>query len=330
MSFDNLNKNHEGKNTNIFLLIVLTVLSYGVFFAGMLLPLIAVIGLALVTIPTTLLILKGRNRDGIICAAVSSLFIFFINYALAVCFIVFLLAVSFLYRKFYRQEGAPAKIIWYAGLILTAIVLVYVLAVSLINQSNLYQDFLESYRQYINNVTEDPLIQRYADIAAISESQINSMIEQSKQILLFIPFLLPSLLIVFIFLSSLLNYYFSTFFLKKQGVLLKKIEDFPNWDLPWYYCWGVIGGLVFVLIPDFNEVWDRIFDIAGFNLLILFISLYTVLGFSVIVGIFKKYKLNNIFRFIIFFILLFLGIIFLVPLLGLADIWINIRRLKRK
>ncbi len=330
MSFDNLNKNQEGKKANIFLLIFLTILSYGILFVGILVPFIAVIGLAMLAVPATLLILTGRKRDGIICAAAGSLFLFFINYLFAIFFIAYIISVSFLYLRFYKEKGAPYKIIIYSALILMGVLLLYSLATSIINQANIYTGFLEGYRQYIGNITDDPLIQRYAEIAAISESQINSMIEQSKQLLLFIPFLLPSLFILVIFLASLLNYYFSTIFLKKYGVFIEKIEDFSQWDLPWHYCWGVIGGLVFVLIPDFNETFDRILNIAGFNLLVIFVSLYTVLGFSVLIGIFKKYKLNIIFRFIIFFILLFLGVIFLVPLLGLADIWINIRRLKRK
>jgi MFS family permease len=330
MSFDNLNKNHEGKKANLFLLIFLTILAYAVLFIGILIPFIAVAGLAMVAVPTTLLILTGRKRDGIICAVVGSLFLFIINYLFAIFLIAYIIAVSFLYLSQYKQERAPAKTILSIALILIGVLLAYAAAVSLVNQENIYTGFLEGYRQSIDNIANEPLIARYAEIAAISQSQMESMVEQSKQLLLFIPNLLPSLIIAFLFLASLLNYYFSTAFLKRYGVSLKKIEDFSQWDFPWYYCWGVIFGLVFVLIPEFHAAYDRIFDITGFNLLILFGSLYTVLGFSVLIGIFKKYKLSIIFRFIIFFILLFLGVIFLVPLLGLADIWINIRRLKRK
>ena len=330
MSFDNFNKNHEGKKANVFLLIFLTILAYAILFIGILMPFIAVVGLAMVAVPTTLLILTGRKRDGIICAAVGSLFLFFINYLFAIFLIAYIVAVSFLHLLHHKEERAPSKTILYSVLILIGVLLAYAIAVSLVNQENIYTGFLEGYRQSIDNIANEPLVARYAEIAAISQPQMESMIEQSKQLLLFIPYLLPSLIIVFLFLASLLNYYFSTVFLKRYGVFIKKIEDFSQWDFPWYYCWGVIAGLVFVLIPEFNANFDRILDITGFNLLVLFVFLYTVLGFSVLIGIFKKYKLSVIFRFIIFFILLFLGAIFLVPLLGLADIWINIRRLKRK
>jgi hypothetical protein len=330
MSFDNLNKDLEDKKANIFLLMALTALSYGILLLGMLLPFVAIMGLALIAVPATVLVLTGRKRDGIICAVAGSLFMFFVNYLLAVFFIIYIVSVCFLYLRFYKEDSSPYRIILYSGLVLTGVLLAYSLAVSIADQASMYTGFLESYRQYIDNITEDPLIGRYAELTGISKSQMDLMIGQSRQVLLFIPYLLPSLLTVFIFGASLLNYYFSTYFLKRYGVFLVKIKDFADWDIPWYYCWGIIGGLVFVLIPDFNAVFDRVLDIAGFNLLAVFISLYTVLGFSVIIGIFKKYKLSVGFRFIIFFILLFLGIIFLVPLLGLADIWINIRRLKRK
>jgi hypothetical protein len=76
MSFDNLNKNHEGKKANIFLLIFLTVLSYGMFFIGMLLPFIASHRSGNGGSTYHAFDLNGKKRDGIICAVAGSCFFF--------------------------------------------------------------------------------------------------------------------------------------------------------------------------------------------------------------------------------------------------------------
>jgi len=71
--------------------------------------------------------------------------------------------------------------------------------------------------------------------------------------------------------------------------------------------------------------------VLGFNLVIIFGALYTVLGISVLWGIFIRFKLALVVRIIITaFLLFFFGIaLIVVPLIGLIDIWVNFRKLKR-
>ena len=70
---------------------------------------------------------------------------------------------------------------------------------------------------------------------------------------------------------------------------------------------------------------------VGFNLIIMSGALYSILGISVLWGIFGRFKLGLLIKVIIIAFLLFFFIValFIFPLLGLIDIWANFRKLKR-
>ena len=115
-------------------------------------------------------------------------------------------------------------------------------------------------------------------------------------------------------------------------------KPFIGWDLPWYYVWGMITGLILVLIPEIGSsiggdpaMIDQAADVIGFNLIIMFGALYTILGISVLWGIFARFKLSLLIKVIIiaFLLLFFMIALFIFPLLGLIDIWANFRKLKR-
>jgi len=93
-----------------------------------------------------------------------------------------------------------------------------------------------------------------------------------------------------------------------------------------------------VLIPDIGSsidggsgAIDIAIDILGYNLIIIFGMLYTVLGISVLWGIFVRFKTRFIIKVMIgIFLLFFFGFALIIfPVLGLIDIWANFRKLKR-
>jgi hypothetical protein len=328
MSFDNINSSQEGRKANTALLIMFTVLSYGILFLGLVIPFAALVGIAAIAIPSTLLLLRERKKDAVICAVAGSLFLFFIDYLWAGLAITYILAVSFIYFKLKDEKGAPSKIIIYSSLVMMALLLIYFLAASVIGQTNLFREFLTYYRQNMDVLTQQS--RQFGQLPGISEAQIEAMVSQSSQVLFYLPYIMPSLVAAMLFFTSMLNYYFSSFFLRKYNVFLKKMEKFQDWDLPWHFCIGIIVGLLLILIPGYDAASSMVLDVIGYNFLAAFILLYTVLGFSVLIAVFKKYKLNVLFRLIIFFLLFFMGLIVLMPVVGLADIWINFRKIKRK
>jgi len=155
----------------------------------------------------------------------------------------------------------------------------------------------------------------------------------------FIPRVLPGILVVSFGMISGLNYVFSVRIFKRYQIELKALAPFIKWDLPWYYVWGIIIGLVLVLVPEMGSAVDgsaltvnAVIDIVGYNLIIIFGFLYIALGISVLFGIFTRFKVGIVWRILIFASLwFFFGFALIVfPLLGLIDIWANLRKLKRK
>jgi uncharacterized protein YybS (DUF2232 family) len=329
MSFDNLN-NTKVKKLNLVLLTLITVLFivFIIFF-----PYLGIIGLALVPVPATLLILGGRIRDGIICAVIASLvlLLLLLDYVLASLAAIVIVAVSFVYRNFIGKSKNRLFIVISVSSLFCAVSSLYVVLVSVISRINFIGEILNSYNVYIDQISGNQFILDYAGLLSIGQSEFDSIIQQTQDILRFFPYIIPGILISLFVIASVINYIASYKMLKRYDVDIEPFPSFKEWDLPWYYCWGAIMGLIMVLIPSTGHNFDMFLDIGGFNLLVVFGLLYLVLGISVLWGIFERFKVPIVLRVIILIIMgLFFGFtIFILPFLGLIDIWVNFRRLKR-
>lgn len=328
MSFDNLN-NTKAKKLNLVILTLITTISL-VFIAYM--PFFGIIGLALIPVPATLLVLRGRIRDGIICAVISCIILLLLDYILAPIAIILIVAVSFIYRRFIGKNKSKIFIVTSVFSVFCGAVLLYVVLASAVSRINFIGEILKNYNVYVDQIADDRLVLGYADLLSIEQSQLDSIIQQTHDILRFFPYVVPGFLIASFVMASVINYIASSKMLKKYNVDIEPFLSFKEWDLPWYYCWGAIIGLVLVLIPSTGSNIDLIIDIAGFNLIVVFGLLYLVLGISVLWGIFERFKVSIILRIIILIIVgLFIGFtIFILPFLGLIDIWVNFRKLKRE
>jgi len=328
MSFDNLN-NTKAKKLNLVILTLITTISL-VLIAYM--PFFGIIGLALIPVPATLLVLRGRIRDGIICAVISCIILLLLDYILAPIAIILIVAVSFIYRRFIGKNKSKIFIVTSVFSVFCGAVLLYVVLASAVSRINFIGEILKNYNVYVDQIADDRLVLGYADLLSIEQSQLDSIIQQTHDILRFFPYVVPGFLIASFVMASVINYIASSKMLKKYNVDIEPFLSFKEWDLPWYYCWGAIIGLVLVLIPSTGSNIDLIIDIAGFNLIVVFGLLYLVLGISVLWGIFERFKVSIILRIIILVIVgLFIGFtIFILPFLGLIDIWVNFRKLKRE
>jgi uncharacterized protein YybS (DUF2232 family) len=130
--------------------------------------------------------------------------------------------------------------------------------------------------------------------------------------------------------ASLINYIASTSILGRYDIKLNVLPKFKEWDISWYWCWGIILAIVLVIIPQMNSRYDVLIDVTGYNLIIIFGSLYLVLGVSTLWSIFERFNLTAFWRyFILFVIILTPGFILVLPVIGLLDIWANLRKLNR-
>lgn len=327
MSFDKLD-NYGNKKINLPVFILFTFLA---LFVSIFLPFIGFIGLAVLPIPATLLILTNRVRDGIICAILGVGLLFFFNYALAIFAIFIVIGISFIYKYYLDRDK---KALFYIGSIFSIFcgaVILYIIVLSVLMRSNFVKEFLNSYNNYVDNLAEDPFIKRYIGSVFAGGTGYEHILRQTQNILRFIPYLFPAILGILFSVTSMANYSLSCILFKKYGISLKPLPDFKSWDIPWYYCWGFIIGLIFIIVSRFNQNIGFTANVIGINLVIFFGFIYTVLGISVLWEVFDRFKVSILWRMVIFIFLgLFIGFTVLLPVAGLLDIWFNFRKLKRR
>ena len=335
MSFDNLSR-IKTKKLNLGLLILFTFLAlvFSFFVPG-----IGLLGVALLPIPTALLMIMGRIRDGIICSIVACLVILALNYILAPVAIILIVSVAFIYRWAIEKNETYWQVIWAIFFAFIAAVILYIILFSAFYRVNFFSETFAGYNEYIDNLMDDSFIEAYSSLMMFDQSQMSEIMAQTQSMLRFIPRILPGILIVSFGIISGLNYAFSVKIFKRYQIEIKPLVSFIKWDLHWYYVWGAIVGLVLVLIPEMGSAAgggistvNTVIDIVGYNLIIMFGFLYLVLGVSVLFGIFARFKLGTIWKILIFASLwLFFAFALIVfPLMGLIDIWANFRKLKRK
>ena len=335
MSFDNLSR-IKTKKLNLGLLILFTFLAlvFSFFVPGL-----GLLGVALLPIPTVLLIIMGRIRDGIICATVACLVILALNYILAPVAIILIISVAFIYRSAIENKKTYWQVVGAVFFAFFAAIILYIILYSAFYRVNFFSETLAVYNEYIDGLMDDSFIDAYSSLMMFDRSQMSEIIAQTQSMLRFIPKVLPGILVVSFGIISGLNYAFSVRIFKRYQIELKALVPFIKWDLPWHYVWGVIIGLVLVLVPEMGSTAgggtltvNTAIDIVGYNLIIIFGLLYLVLGISVLFGIFARFKVGIVWKILIFASLwLFFAFALIVfPLMGLIDIWANFRKLKRK
>jgi uncharacterized protein YybS (DUF2232 family) len=335
MPFDNLS-GIKTKKYNIWLFILLTFLA---LMATLFIPGLGLLAAVLLPVPASLMIIMGRIRDGIICAAVPCLILFLFGYILPPVMIAFIAAVAFSYRYAVENRWPAWRTIGAVFASFVGAVVIYLILYMMFYGFGSLSEISGTYYEYIESMGDDPFFSSYASMIAIEGAELDAVLAQTQSVLMFLPRILPGILAVSFAIISLVNYLVSCNIFKRNQIEIKPFKPFIAWDLPWYYVWGVILGLILVLIPKIGGTIDgspafidQAFDVLGFNLVIIFGSLYAVLGISALWGIFARFKLGLLIRVIIIAALwFFFGIaLFVFPLLGLIDIWANFRKLKRE
>lgn len=335
MPFDNLS-GIKTKKYNLGLFILLTFLA---LIGTLVIPGLGLLGAALLPVPVSLLVIRGRIRDGIICAVVSCLVLFLFGYILPPVMMYLIIAIAFAHRHAVEKKLPAWRTVLTVFTVFAGAIILYLLLYVIFFGAGSISEIASAYNSYIDDMPQDPIFSSYAGLLMIQGPDLDAVISQTQSLLRFLPKILPGIFAVSFALISSVNYLFSSNIYKRNQIQIAPFRPFMTWDLPWYYVWGIIAGLVLVLIPQLGStidgspaLIDNAVDVLGFNLVIIFGALYTALGTSVLWGIFDRFKLVLMIRIIIIgFLWFFFGIaLIILPLMGLIDIWANFRRLKRE
>lgn len=163
----------------------------------------------------------------------------------------------------------------------------------------------------------------YYRVNASSSVEVDMMLEttfiQMKDVF---PIIMPSILGGFALLAVWFTATVGNWMLGRKNVELQPWSHFQTWQLPEKLIWPVIicAGASFLPIAPIKFV--------AINLLILSALVYSLQGFSITVFFMNKWKVPLLFRSFVYVMIVFqsFGTVLLL-LLGIADTWLNLRKL---
>ncbi len=132
----------------------------------------------------------------------------------------------------------------------------------------------------------------------------------------------PSLMVISSLFVVLSNYLLIRSWNIKKGNQILPEEHLSHWYLPDHTVWGVIGAGFLLLVPY------TLSRIVGGNLLLVFSILYFFQGMALVVHFFQRKGLSVWVQAAAFLLLIFWPILLLIVFLGLADVWVDFRRIR--
>jgi len=165
----------------------------------------------------------------------------------------------------------------------------------------------------------------YADIGVSFDRQMvgeEEIAAISKTMVMIIPAILTVGAIMSVVINSLVAHYLAA---KRYGATIFSGMDVSLWGVPDNLVWVIIGGGVLMFSSS------GVADIIGLNVLIVMSVLYFLQGVSVTIFLFKKWRLHMLVKIAIYGIILSQPIFWvLVTVFGLADIWVDFRKMRGK
>lgn len=160
------------------------------------------------------------------------------------------------------------------------------------------------------------------------QAEMAMIVEQSKEWLAYFPSLIPVIVTIFTLLTVIVNIGIPRLFYRVAKPM-KWAGDFRRLQMPSFLVWLLIasGGLFFI---NQYTIHLSLFKVASVNLLIAVLFVYFLQGLSIMAFFLKRYSL--LFRFGIYgLLILFFQMVGLVVVgLGLADMWVDFRKLHKQ
>ncbi len=144
----------------------------------------------------------------------------------------------------------------------------------------------------------------------------------SKTMVTIIPAILTVGAVMSVVINSLVAQYLAA---RRYGAAVFRGADIPTWGLPDNLVWVIIGGGILMFPPS------EVAHIIGLNILVVMSALYFLQGISVTLFFFKKWDSHVLVKTVIYGIILSQPIFWmLTAVFGLADIWVDFRKIRGK
>lgn len=169
----------------------------------------------------------------------------------------------------------------------------------------------------------DEALQQYRENEEIPSDVLYVVVETftriKERLIQFLPAVLTSIALFSVWLTMVIG---NRLLLKKTGV--SPWPDYQYWQLPDKLVWSVIVAAALALTPEPG------IRTIGFNLLLVVSVIYCFQGLAIVLFFLNKWQVSVLVRSLLYLILFFqsVGTLFL-SILGLADVWLNLRRSQR-
>lgn len=234
-------------------------------------------------------------------------------FSLAVVPLGYILAKSTYYRESSSLAGIKGVMVLAATWLLLGVIY------GVISGTNPYHDALAS----IDNILALTYLQ-YREAAELPDATLREVEFAFEQLRLLTARMFPSLLLTSVIFTVWLNMLLGHWLLLKMAPTLAPWHDFKKWRLPDLFVWVAILAGMQLLLPV------QVLKTLGLNVVFVMGVLYFFQGLAVLSTFLAKWTVPRIFKVFIYVLVLVqvYGII-LLSLTGLADVWVDFRKIKK-
>jgi len=226
-------------------------------------------------------------------------------------------AIALSYGVFHKKS--PVTVGLTGTLVLAATWILYWSGYGLLHQANPYTELLLELDAGLRNG-----LVMYEKSAGLAPETLENVHKAVELLRIYIPKVLPALLISSILGTVWLNQMLGNWLLEKNAPEITTWPEFNKWQIPEPFVWLVIlSGVMFLLLPQPASI-------IGLNGLIICCTVYFFQGLAIAACLLNRWSVPRLLRALIY-ALIFIqtyGIIILA-FLGLLDVWADFRKLNQ-
>ncbi len=292
---------------------------------GYYLPPISIIVSLVWFIPIVVVVVRQSLHWGVMTLVVTTfLLMIFTNPIRGLLLVIQMGFVGLLYGYGFKNKWSPGKIIILGGLV----VVMATLAAFGLTMVILGVDAVGWHQELLAQA--DAAIEMYRNLglidSAVSEEEMREVMDSFIQ---FITLVIPGILVTGSLMTALLNFLVVRVILRRLGEEVEPIPPFRQWQLPWYFIWGIIAGLALLLVGDYygNQLWKTI----GINILYIYFPILLLTGLTVLAHFNHHLNIPRWIKIVLVIVLLlnFPFAMILIASIGLFDPLLNYRRLNK-
>jgi len=227
------------------------------------------------------------------------------------------LGIALSYGVFSQKSPVATGFIGF--LVLTLVWFLYWSGLALLHQTNPYTNLVLELDKGLSSG-----LVLYEESAELAPETLESVRNAVQLLRVYIPKILPALLVSALLSTVWLNLLLGNWLLRKKNSELAPWPEYNKWKVPDPFVWLVVlSGVMFLLLP-------QPLSLLGLNGLIVCSTVYFFQGLAIAASLLNRWSVPRLIR-VLIYALIFIqtyGII-VMSFLGLVDVWADFRKLNQ-